>query len=204
MMRKKPLRRSAIPSPSELYLVNENDPSDAVAELAIEGPVPYLVRRLQQVVSAIFAEEMEVFDVTIPQYAALSVVVEIPNLDQNTTAFLAGVERTTIVGVINRLVNKGLLKRTRSKSDKRVRLLQPTEAGVQFMRQVREPIQRISSRLLDPLPAKQRTAFCKTIKALLRDRLRTEADQLYADRRAHRRNSARQLAPAAQTRRSRG
>lgn len=186
MMRQKPISRSPTPCPVD------GDPADTLTQLALEGPAPYLVRRLQQLVTAIFSEEMERFDVTAPQYAALSVVVAVPNLDQNTTAFIAGVERTTIVGVINRLVRKGLLKRARHKDDKRVRLLQPTEAGMRFVRDVSAPIERIGARLLEPLPEDQRSAFCETIKQLLRESLRAEARQLSSDPAQTRQLSSRQ------------
>jgi DNA-binding MarR family transcriptional regulator len=158
------------------------DSPAVLAELALEGPAPYLVRRLQQIVTAIFAEEMLEFDITAPQYAALSVIVATPYLDQNATAFLAGVERTTIVGVINRLVRKGLVRRTLSKSDRRVRLLQPTRAGVMFVQRVRQDIDRIGARLLAPLPEGERDAFCETLRRILRVPLSEEARLINGDR----------------------
>ena len=158
------------------------DPAAALAELAMEGPAPYLVRRLQQIVSAIFADEMLELEITAPQYAALTVIVASPNLDQNATAFLAGVERTTIVGVINRLVRKGLVKRTLSKNDGRVRLLQPTTAGVKFVQRARENVDRIGDRLLAPLSEPEREAFCETLRRVLREPLSKEARLINGER----------------------
>ncbi|MGH9693428.1 MAG: MarR family winged helix-turn-helix transcriptional regulator, partial [Bryobacteraceae bacterium] len=166
----------------EHRISTDGDPTAALVELALEGPAPYLVRRLQQIVTAIFADEMLEFDVTAPQYAALSVIVTMPNLDQNATAYLAGIDRTTIVGVINRLVRKRLVRRTLPKSDKRVRLLQPTPTGVQFVERVRENIDRIGARLLAPLPKDQRQTFCETIRKILRVPLRQEARLVNAER----------------------
>jgi MarR family transcriptional regulator, lower aerobic nicotinate degradation pathway regulator len=191
MTRKRTVSRSPTPTQADSAAFEDRDPSIALAELAMDGPAPYLIRRLQQVVSSIFADEMGRFEVTAPQYAVLSVVVAVPNLDQNTAAFAAGVERTTIVGVINRLAKKGMLKRSLSKTDKRVRLLQPTDAGIRFVRQVSEAIDRISIRLLEPLTVQQREAFCETIKTLLRKRLSVEARDLVEDRLQLRRESVR-------------
>lgn len=157
------------------------DTAAVLADLALTGPAPYLIRRLQQMVTAIYAEEMATFGVTAPQYAALLVVVDTPMLDQNTTAYLAGIDRTTIVGVINRLVNKGLLRRTVSKVDRRARLLKPTPAGKRFVRKVSVPIGRISSRLLDACPPAERDAFCDILRLLLRGHLYAEAQQLSVD-----------------------
>lgn len=160
--------------------VTRNSTDDVVA-LALTGPAPYLVRRLQQVVSAIYAEEMAPYGVTAVQYAALSVVVAAPNLDQNTTAFLAGIDRTTIVGVINRLVRKGLLKRTVSKTDRRARLLKPTAAGTRFIREVSGPIERIGTRLLEPCTATESAQFCELLRRVLWERVRVEAGEISAD-----------------------
>jgi DNA-binding MarR family transcriptional regulator len=154
---------------------------EVLVELTLDGPAAYLVRRLHQSTTAIFAEEMAPYGVTAVQYAALFMVVGRPNLDQNTIGFLAGIERTTIVGVINRLVRKGLLKRTISKADRRARLLTPTRAGIRFIRQVHEPIDRISDRLLEACTHAEREVFCKIMRRLLRDRLRTEAGELTAE-----------------------
>lgn len=179
------MNESAAASPAEDRngpASDASDPAAALVELALEGPAPYLIRRLQQIVTAIFADEMLPFDITAPQYAALSVIVSTPNLDQNATAFLAGVERTTVVGVINRLVKKGLVRRTLSKSDKRVRLLQPTRAGVTFVQRVRENVDRIGVRLLAPLPEGEREAFCETIRRILREPLREEARLVNGER----------------------
>lgn len=163
-------------------LSEATDPAAALAELAVEGPAPYLVRRLQQIVSAIFADEMLELDITAPQYAALTVIVASPSLDQNATAFLAGVERTTIVGVINRLVKKGLVKRTLSKHDGRVRLLQPTPAGIRFVQRARDNVDRIGARLLAPLSEQEREAFCETLRRILRVPLSQEARLVNGER----------------------
>jgi DNA-binding MarR family transcriptional regulator len=159
---------------------NSSDSTRLLIDLALVGPAPYLVRRLQQVATAIFSDEMGEYGITAPQYAALSVVVARPNLDQNTTAFLAGVERTTIVGVINRLVRKGLVRRKVSKADRRVRLLSPTVEGIRFFQKVNAPIERIGTRLLEPCSARERELFCDVARRLLRDRLLLEAQQLAA------------------------
>lgn len=160
---------------------SQDDAAEVLTELALTGPAPYLIRRLHQMVTAFYTEEMADYGVTAAQYAALSVVVDTPNLDQNTTAYLAGVDRTTIVGVINRLVRKGLLKRTILKTDRRVRLLKPTPAGIRFMRRVSAPVGRISARVLAACPPAERDSFCDIMRRLLREHLRTNARQLSVD-----------------------
>jgi DNA-binding MarR family transcriptional regulator len=123
---------------------------------------------------------MASFGITAVQYAALSVVVSSPSLDQNTTAFLAGIDRTTIVGVLSRLVRKGLLKRIVSTADRRVRLLRPTPAGVHLMSRVKKAIERMEERLMEPCSTSESALFCDIMRRLLRERVRSEALALTA------------------------
>ncbi|MBN9672898.1 MarR family winged helix-turn-helix transcriptional regulator [Roseibium aggregatum] len=91
----------------------------------------HLVRRLQQIAVAVFHSEIEPtgFDITPVQYAALSTVKTNAGIDQVTLAGLIAYDRTTIAGVVDRLVQKGLLSREVSEKDRRARLLRITEAG---------------------------------------------------------------------------
>ncbi|MEX2150852.1 MAG: MarR family transcriptional regulator [Steroidobacteraceae bacterium] len=167
---------------SDQAMLDAPDATDALTDFALEGPAPYLVRRLQQIVTSIFADEMLAFGITAPQYATLSVIVASPNLDQEATAFIAGVERTTVVGVVNRLVKKGLVKRTVSKEDKRVRLLQPTRAGVLFVHRARVNVDRIGKRLLAPLSKSEKEVFCETLRRILREPLAQESRMINVER----------------------
>ncbi|HZD92122.1 MAG TPA: MarR family transcriptional regulator, partial [Pseudolabrys sp.] len=79
----------------------------------------HLARRFQQIAVAVFHAEMEKagFDLTPVQYAALGAVATRPGIDQATLAGLIAYDRTTIGGVVDRLVQKGLLVREASNRD---------------------------------------------------------------------------------------
>lgn len=91
----------------------------------------HLARRFQQIAVAVFHAEAEAagYDLTPVQYAALTAISANPSIDQVTLAGLIAYDRTTITGVVDRLVQKGLLERRASKRDRRARELQITEAG---------------------------------------------------------------------------
>ena len=73
----------------------------------------HLARRFQQIAVAVFLAEVSEagFDLTPVQYAALATIRSNPGIDQITLAGLIAYDRTTITGVIDRLVQKGLLVR---------------------------------------------------------------------------------------------
>lgn len=98
----------------------------------------HLARRFQQIAVAVFLAEVENagFDLTPVQYAALSAVRTRPRIDQITLAGLIAYDRSTITGVVDRLVQKGLLMRNPSSRDRRARELQVTDAGKQTLRAI--------------------------------------------------------------------
>jgi MarR family transcriptional regulator, temperature-dependent positive regulator of motility len=115
----------------------------------------HLVRRFQQIAVAIFHAEVTRagFDLTPVQYAALATVEANPDLDQITLAGLIAYDRTTIGGVVDRLVHKGLLTRQASETDRRSRVLKVTPEGGKTLRDVLpavEAAQRTMLRGLSP------------------------------------------------------
>lgn len=96
----------------------------------------HLARRFQQIAVAVFLAEVEEagYDLTPVQYAALVAVGAHPSVDQVTLAGLIAFDRTTITGVVDRLVTKGLITRRASSRDRRARELTITAAGRQTLR----------------------------------------------------------------------
>ncbi|MBX9824854.1 MAG: MarR family winged helix-turn-helix transcriptional regulator [Xanthobacteraceae bacterium] len=91
----------------------------------------HLARRFQQIAVAVFLAEVGAagYDLTPVQYAALAAVDANPAVDQVTLAGLIAFDRTTITGVVDRLVAKGLITRQESSRDRRARELTITAAG---------------------------------------------------------------------------
>jgi MarR family transcriptional regulator, temperature-dependent positive regulator of motility len=91
----------------------------------------HLARRFHQIAVAVFLAEVEEAgsDLTPVQYAALVAVSATPGIDQVTLAGLIAYDRTTITGVVDRLVQKELVMRRASIDDRRARELNITDAG---------------------------------------------------------------------------
>jgi MarR family transcriptional regulator, temperature-dependent positive regulator of motility len=109
----------------------------------------HLARRFQQIAVAVFLSEVEAagHDLTPVQYAALAAVSANPGIDQATLAGLIAFDRTTIAGVVDRLVLKGLVKRQESARDRRARELTLTGAGQRTLREV-TPAVKAAQRLM--------------------------------------------------------
>lgn len=157
----------------------------------LENYPGYHIRRLQQIAVAVFMEEVEAFGVTPVQYAALSAVLRQPGIDQRTLARSIGFDTSTIGSVIDRLEARGVMLRTVSPADRRVRLLQLTPAGQELLQAAEPSVLRAQRRMLDPLPDNQRAQFMEMLSLLIHenDEL-ARAPSAVAERSAERKRTA--------------
>ena len=127
----------------------------------------HAIRRLHQISVGIFHQEVEKLNLTPLQYAALMAVRQQPGIDQRTLARLIALDTSTTAGVVDRLEARGLLARQLSPQDRRVRLLQITEAGVQLLDEAEPAVAHVQAMILAPLtPAQQRT-FMRLLQRLV-------------------------------------
>lgn len=112
-----------------------------------------LARRLQQIAVAAFISKVEAqgYDLTPVQFAALVAIAKQPGIDQITLAGLIAYDRTTIAGVIDRLVSKGYVERKVSETDRRARILHNTDLGHATLTSVRPAVLAAQYQMLEGL-----------------------------------------------------
>ena len=137
------------------------------ARIELETLPGHHIRRLQQIAVAIFLQETEATGVTPVQFAVLQTVANTPGTDQRTLARAIGFDTSTIAGVVDRLEARGLLQRSASPDDRRVRLLSLTRAGQALLDDVTPGMQRAQARMLAPLPKDQRAEFMRMLRVLV-------------------------------------
>jgi DNA-binding MarR family transcriptional regulator len=115
----------------------------------------HLARRFQQIAVAVFLAEVEQagFDLTPVQYAALAAISANSGIDQITLAGLIAYDRTTITGVIDRLVQKNLVVRAASHRDRRARVLTITNDGKKTLRAITPAVEAAQATMLRGLTA---------------------------------------------------
>jgi DNA-binding MarR family transcriptional regulator len=117
----------------------------------------HLARRFQQIAVAVFLAEVEDagYDLTPVQYAALVALSTHAGIDQVTLAGMIAYDRTTITGVVDRLVQKGLVERRESRRDRRARELTMTEAGKRTLRAMTPAVEAAQEIMLRGLSEKE-------------------------------------------------
>jgi len=126
----------------------------------------HLIRRAQQISTAIFTEECARFDLTAVQYAALSAIEANPGADATRLSALIAFDRSTIGDVLERLEAKGWVARDPSRQDRRIKLLRITPAGTALLRDVEPAVRRVQERLLAPLPPRDRATMLRLLGRL--------------------------------------
>jgi MarR family transcriptional regulator, temperature-dependent positive regulator of motility len=126
----------------------------------------HLARRFQQIAVAVFLAEVSEagFDLTPVQYAALATVRSNPGIDQITLAGSIAYDRTTITGVVDRLVQKGLLLRRASSRDRRARELEITEEGRRTLRAITPAVEAAQRMLVRGLTEKETAELMRLLR----------------------------------------
>ena len=126
----------------------------------------HLARRFQQIAVAVFLAEVEEagYDLTPVQYAALAAVAAHPGVDQATLAGLIAFDRTTITGVVDRLVTKRLITRRASSRDRRARELTVTAAGRQTLRGIGPAVEAAQRMMLRGLTDREASDLLRLLQ----------------------------------------
>ncbi|MCJ7994015.1 MarR family transcriptional regulator [Rhizobium cremeum] len=126
----------------------------------------HLIRRLNQTSVSIFMEETakKGFDLTPVQYAALNAIEASPGLDQATLASHIAYDRVTIGGVVDRLVQKELVRREINPNDRRARTLYLTDKGADTLKQIRPVVRESQTVLLSGLTDAEREQFVSLLQ----------------------------------------
>jgi DNA-binding MarR family transcriptional regulator len=125
------------------------------------------IRRLQQIAVAIFLQETEPYGITPVQSAAMITANNSSGMDQRTLARTIGFDTSTIAGVIDRLEARGLMRRSMSKLDARVRLVTLTNKGRELLETLMPSVNRAQERMLAPLSKAERKEFMRMLCKLV-------------------------------------
>ncbi len=126
----------------------------------------YLIRRVQQISTALFAQECSNFDLTSVQFAALMAIQAHPQVDATRLSALICFDRATIGDVLERLETKGWVLRSSSPDDRRVKLLTLSAEGAKVLKRVLPAVRRVQERLMEPLPQKDRANMVRMLSQL--------------------------------------
>jgi DNA-binding MarR family transcriptional regulator len=124
-------------------------------------------RRLQQISTAIFAEELSAIDLTAVQLMALVAIEETPGIDATRLAEKIWYDRATIGEVIARLERKGFVRRRIGEQDRRTKVLEITSGGTAIVVANMPRLRRVQDRLLAGLEPTERQVLMEIVARLI-------------------------------------
>ena len=133
----------------------------------LRSRVGFLVRRLNQIHYALFAEECKTYNMTPVQFGVLTALSLNPWLDQTAIGMELGLDRTTTADVLKRLEEKQLITRRMNPNDRRSRQSMITEEGFRAMKTLQQGMITAQNRLLAPLSPKNQEVFVKLLTTMV-------------------------------------
>lgn len=116
--------------------LNEAKPN---ASYHLESQVGFVLRRAHQRASSIFATHFQHANLSPVQFAALVKIRDLGQVSQNHLGRLISMDPATIMGVVNRLVQRKLARRSADPVDRRRALIVITSEGLRLVKEC-EPL----------------------------------------------------------------
>jgi DNA-binding MarR family transcriptional regulator len=133
---------------------------------ALEARLGYLLKHARERLGELTAEVLAPFGVTGRQVAVLIAIDDRVPLSQQEVARRLGVDRTTMVDLIDELENKGLVQRRQDPADRRRNVVALTPAGTATLAGASRATREAERRFLGSLAAPQAAAFREALRAV--------------------------------------
>jgi DNA-binding MarR family transcriptional regulator len=133
---------------------------------ALASRLGYLLKHAQQRLAQAAAPVMLPFGIDGRELAVLTVLAGEVTLSQQEAAELLGVDRTTMVALVDALEAKGLVERRRSAQDRRRNIVQLTASGQDCLRRASKARDNVEREFLAPLGEDLAQQFIRALQIL--------------------------------------
>ena len=134
---------------------------------ALSERLGFLLGRAHLAHRAVAQRELGSIGLGVKEFGALSVLVEEGPLTQQRLGERQGVDRTTMVAVVDALERAGLLERSRDPDARRAYALAATAGGRRVLREATAALQRAEQEFLAPLAAAEQRELRELLRRLI-------------------------------------
>jgi len=139
----------------------------AAAPSQLDRSIIHLLHRAGQCAGDIFAHEIAGGDLTPRQYAVLLVISKNDGISQTGLVNQTGVDRSTLADIMRRMQKKGLVKRTRTKTDARTYAVGLTAKGKKVLAKSAPAAKKADTKVLSALPVKDRPQLLSALERIV-------------------------------------
>ena len=126
----------------------------------------YHLRRAQAAVFQDFAASMNGANVTPGQFGVLALIEANPGLSQTRLATILGIDRSTLVAVIDKLERQGLVERAARPNDRRSHALRLSRQGLSRFDALARLVKKHEARIARRLSARERATLIELLQRI--------------------------------------
>lgn len=147
------------------------DETEVLAQAWRREPVDqrpgFLIRRVQQVHTALFTAETGPERITPMMYSVLAALDQNGAMDQTRLSKTVAIDKTNLADLLERLRERGLVTRRVPRADRRVRLAALTPAGRALVGEMDAPVARAHARTIAALDADEQALFVSFLQRIV-------------------------------------
>jgi DNA-binding MarR family transcriptional regulator len=143
-----------------------DDAPDKSGAYVLDEQIGFLLRRAHQRATSIFAGNFGPLKLTPTQFTALAKIADRGSVSQNHLGRMTAMDPATMKGVIDRLLDRGLITRNPDPDDRRRAVLELTDTGLALLQEAVPKGFSTTEETLAPLTADERLRFLALLKKI--------------------------------------
>jgi DNA-binding MarR family transcriptional regulator len=136
-------------------------------ELHYDLRILHALRRITRSIALHSRQLAACSHITAPQLVCLRTVVALGPLTATAISREIHVSASTVVGILDRLEDKGLVRRERSREDRRIVFVAATEAGIDLAKNTPSPLQKKLADALKALPELEQATITLSLERIV-------------------------------------
>ena len=147
------------------------DKTDATAggglPSALDRRITYLLRRVTDAAGRMANVHLAPLSLDTRHYTVLAVLAAGAGSSQRTIAETLGLDRATVVALVDRLESQGLARRAQSRADRRANAVELTAKGRRVLKRAESSMEACELGFVAGLPADERDQLTRILERLL-------------------------------------
>ena len=150
---------------SKTVVIDKRNPAPEIARsLKLDHGVGFLVRLIETRATALYDQLTKQNEITPRQFGAMLTLYQRGTLTLTELATHIRVDRSTLGEMINRMAERGLIRKEANDADRRSATITLDKAGEQAVLRLVAGAAQLQEELLAPLPPKDRAQFLRCMK----------------------------------------
>lgn len=141
--------------------------NDTVADPHYDLRILRALRRITRSIALHSRQLAACSHITAPQLVCLRAVIDLGPLTATAISREIHVSPSTVVGILDRLEDKGLVRRERSREDRRIVFVAATEAGIALAKATPSPLQQKLADALKALPELEQATITLSLERIV-------------------------------------